>query len=89
MEENSINVKLTFQDSTGPCYIPKYSVAPKSNSSQSVLLSCFPLTRIDVIMGWMGGGCSFTSPSPQGLVFEVNSKMDGSSCEIVPVEGWL
>ena len=85
MEEN-INVNLTFQDSKGSCDIPEYPIASKTNSSQPVPLSCFPLLQIDVIIS--GGGCSFTSPSPPGLAFEVNSKMDGSGCKIVPVEGW-
>ena len=85
MEEN-INVNSTFQDSKGSCDIPEYPIASKTNSSQPVPLSCFPLLRIDVIIS--GGGCSFTSPPPPGLSFEVNSKMDGSGCGIVPVEGW-
>ena len=89
MDEN-INVHLTFQDSTGPCYIPEYPIAPKKNSSQPVPLTCFPLIRINVIIS--GGGCSYTPPTTPEIVppsLEVNSKMGGSSCAIVPVEGRL
>ena len=89
MDEN-ININLTLEDSTGPCDISEYPIAPKSNSSKPVPLSCFPLLGIDVIIS--GGGCSYTPPTTPGLVpppLEVNSKMDGSSCEIVPVEGRL
>ena len=86
MEEN-INVNLTLQDSTGVCDIPEYPIPPKNKTSKPVPLSCLPLLRIDVIIS--GGRCSYTLPQLPPLVpppYEVN-RLDGSSCEIVPIGG--